>query len=349
MEKNVMSVLRDYDFRLDYLCEFIARGGYRRVLLQLPEGLKPFSWTVAEEIERRCNTEVVVYGDPSWGACDVPFLEALRVGAGLIVHYGHYPYAYAPVERVAGVEVVYVPLDYVPSISEELVERLANELTRRGLRRPLLVSNAQHAKSLRAVASRLEKVGLSPIVPVAPGVPPGLVVGCDYRVITLTRREDYDSVVVAAGGLFHALGAALATDAPVMQLDPYRGEVKDVGPERDRWLKLRYGVISRALGARNWAIWVGSLHGQSRFDLAKRLAALVERAGGVSRVFVSRYVTSRELSSVDTEDIHAHVVTSCPRVPIDDFSLLEYPKPVLTPGEATMVLTGQLEPYRFLW
>jgi Diphthamide synthase subunit DPH2 len=53
------------------------------------------------------------------------------------------------------------------------------------------------------------------------------------------------------------------------------------------------------------------------------------------------------MRDVDSEWFEAFVVTSCPRLPVDD--LYEYEKPVLTPGEAFMALQGRLEPYMFPW
>lgn len=339
-----------YDFKVDDLCRYISLGNYKRVLIQLPEGVKSQAPRIAREIESRCKAEVIISGDPNWGACDIPVHEARRVGASLIVHYGHYPYSYHPVQRDEGVEVLYIPMEYSEQLPVEVVDNITALLMGRGLRAPAVVSTAQHLREAKRLVGELRSRGIGAQLPEAYGTPPGLIIGCDYRAVAGTvASASIDSVVIIAGGLFHALGAALSTDKPVIQVDPYRREVKPLDGLREEWLKKRYGVIYRALSAVSWGIWVGALYGQMRFDLARRLASAIEKRGGRYFLFYSRYVTPREILSVDSDDIDAHVVTSCPRVPIDDFTFTDYNKPVLTPGEAMMVLSNKLEPYRFPW
>lgn len=339
-----------YDLKIDELCRFIEAGKFKRILLQLPEGLKGLSWNISSEIERKCDSEIIVYADPSWGACDIPVYEAYRLGASLIVHYGHYPYSYLPVQRDMGVEVVYIPMEYRGEIREHLVERAAGLLRDKGCRSVAIVATAQNIRNARSLASALNERGISAFLPEVYGGVPGLIIGCDYRTLTLAPYAGQaDCVVVVASGLFHALGAVLSTDKRVIQVDPHKEAVEDLEGVRESWLKKRYSVIYRALGAARWGIWLGSIYGQIRYDVAKNIAKMVEARGGSYRLFISKYVTHRELMSVDSPEIEAHVITSCPRVPIDDFTLMEYHKPVLSPGEAVMVLTGRLEPYRFLW
>jgi len=339
-----------YDLKLQELCKYIELGKHRRVLLQLPEGLKPHSASISRALREACSAEVIVSGDPGWGACDIPLDEAKRVGATLIVHYGHYPYSYHPVMGGHGVDVVYIPMEYTMELPREVLQNLKLLLEERGLKKPVVVATAQHLREAKRVAEFLRSGGFEASLPLSYGNPPGLILGCDYRALASPSQPGgFDSVVVVAGGLFHALGAALSTDRPVFQLDPYRREVRELSEEKSRWLKVRYGQLMKAMQAANWGIWVGALSGQSRMDLALHIARLIEEKGGSYVFFYSRYVTLRELSSVDSSEIDAHVITSCPRVPIDDFSLVDYPKPVLTPGEAIMVITGKLEPYRFLW
>jgi 2-(3-amino-3-carboxypropyl)histidine synthase len=337
-----------YDFKIKELCQYLRIGKYSRILLQLPEGVKQYASIISREIENECRVEVIISGDPNWGACDIPVFEAKKIGANLIVHYGHYPYSYNPVHHELGVDVLYIPMEYKGGIPDEILSKLEQLLREKNLSNPIVIATAQHLREAKRIVDELKKKGINARVPEVLGGLPGLVIGCDYRTITQATGSN-DSVIVISSGLFHALGAALATAKPVFQIDPYLMKVSSLDEERKNWLKKRYGVIYKALNATRWAIWVGALYGQTRLDYAKHIAGLIEKRGGSYLMVYSRYVTQREILSIDSRDIDAHIITSCPRIPIDDFTLIDFPKPVLTPGEAIMVLTNQLEPYRFPW
>ena len=338
-----------YDFKIKELCQYLRIGGYKRILVQLPEGVKQYASIITREIESECKVEVIISGDPSWGACDIPIFEAKRIGINLIVHYGHYPYSYNPVHHDMGVDVLYIPMEYKGEITYEALDEVRRLLREKNLNNPLVVATAQHLREAKRIVDELKKMGINAKLPEAYGTLPGLIIGCDYRVITQTPDASSDSVIVISSGLFHALGAALATNKPVLQIDPYLMKVTSLEEAKTSWLKKRYGVIYKALDATRWAIWIGALYGQARFDYAKYIANLIERRGGSYFIIYSRYVTQRELLSVDSQEIDVHVITSCPRIPIDDFTLIDFPKPVLTPGEAIMILTNQLDTYRFPW
>lgn len=345
-----MDINQLYDLKISDLCRYIEVGKYRKILIQLPEGIKTLAFTILQEINKRCNVDVIISGDPSWGACDIPIFEAKRLGVDLIIHYGHYPYPYNPVQREMGIDVLYIPLEYQLETPTQIIEKTIAALEEKGLKSPIVVASAQHIKEAKRMVVELNKKGFKALLPDVLGSLPGLIIGCDYRAVVQSSSTTHgDSIIVIASGLFHALGASLSSDKPTIHVDPIKNEVNFMEEVKNQWLKRRYGVIYKALNASTWAIWIGSLYGQLRFDLAKTISTLVEKRGGSYVFFYSRYVTHRELLSVESKMIDVHVITSCPRVPIDDYTFLDFPKPVLTPGEALMILNNQLEPYRFLW
>jgi len=339
-----------YDFEMEKIIEFIKKGNYNRIILQFPEGLKQYSTQIYELLRQEFKEKTFyIYGDHSWGSCDIPFQDASLIGAELIVHFGHTPYSMQPagINIPKGIDVLYVPSYSKLVISEELLDKLVEKLVERGLRKPILTSTIQHTRQLNEIKAFLENRGLKPVLEKTPDMEYGQIIGCDYRLIRL--KGNHDSVVIVSGGKFHALGAALSTNLPVIQLDPYSGIIEDLEKMREKWLKERYGVIYKAMEATNWGIWAGSMSGQYRETLIRYLKKLIEEKRGKWFLFYSRYVNKAVLSNLDNDNIHAHIITSCPRVPIDDFVIERYHKPVLSPGEAIMVLTGKLEEYRFMW
>ncbi len=87
-----MPVTDTYDLDIPAIVAKIASENATRVLIQLPDGLKP----AAEEIQRevlksRPGVELAFWGGSAFGSCDVP-LHVDRLGFDLLIHLGHAPW-----------------------------------------------------------------------------------------------------------------------------------------------------------------------------------------------------------------------------------------------------------------
>ncbi len=78
-----------YDFELGRVGSEVRKAGARRVGLQFPEGLKSYAVELASRIEDETDATVVVFVDPTYGACDTKDEQAVKLGLDLIVHFGH--------------------------------------------------------------------------------------------------------------------------------------------------------------------------------------------------------------------------------------------------------------------
>jgi 2-(3-amino-3-carboxypropyl)histidine synthase len=76
-----------YDLDLDRAIELIRKSGAKFVGLQAPEGLKRSLPAIAKAISRETGAEVIISGDPCYGACDVD-MELLDE-VDLMLHLGH--------------------------------------------------------------------------------------------------------------------------------------------------------------------------------------------------------------------------------------------------------------------
>ena len=322
----------------------------RLALLQLPPGLRPYSREIAECVEDATGARVVVQLDPVFGACDLAYPQAREIlGADLIVHVGHTPYpretSWSGAWPRGSPRVVYLPARSRLPLPLEAVRQAARVLAGRGAARVAVVGTAQHTHLLPRAAEALRGEGLEAAVP--RGSPPvfedGQVIGCDYRV---ALSSGADAFLYVGGGLFHPLGLYLASRRPVVQVDPYRGEARDVTPIGERTLRVRLYRVMQAMDARLYAVVVGLKTGQYRPWLVERLLDAIRGSGREALVYASDRLAREDLDSLP-RSVEAIVVTSCPRLPIDDFQGHE--PPVLTPGEAFMALEGRLEPYRFPW
>src|SRR4030067_2424167 len=80
--------MKGFDFEEERIKQEITKQGAKRVLLQLPEGLKPEAPRLAAIVEK-AGALPIISADPCYGACDVAAGEAERLGVDLIIHFGH--------------------------------------------------------------------------------------------------------------------------------------------------------------------------------------------------------------------------------------------------------------------
>lgn len=79
----------NYDLDLPGIVQTIRDEKARRVLVQLPDGLKPAAEEIrAAVLKELPQTELFFWGGSCFGACDVP-LHVDRLGFDLLIHLGH--------------------------------------------------------------------------------------------------------------------------------------------------------------------------------------------------------------------------------------------------------------------
>lgn len=78
-----------YDLSLDEIVSTIKNAKAKRVLIQLPDGLKPDAQQIQAAVTKDLpDIELCFWGGSAYGACDVP-LGADRLGFDLLLHLGH--------------------------------------------------------------------------------------------------------------------------------------------------------------------------------------------------------------------------------------------------------------------
>ena len=87
-QKSIEEINEKYDLELDKVVSTIKKQKARKVLLQFPEGLKPYSLEVSNYVSEKSSAEVFIWIDSCFGACDLP-IEAENLGVYLVVQFGH--------------------------------------------------------------------------------------------------------------------------------------------------------------------------------------------------------------------------------------------------------------------
>jgi 2-(3-amino-3-carboxypropyl)histidine synthase len=319
--------VKGFDFEEERLKQEIARLGAKRVLLQLPEGLKPEAPRLAKIIEKT-GALPIVSADPCYGACDLATLEAESLAVDLIIHFGH-----AKLLKHEKVPTLYVETRATITVDSAVEASLAL-LTRYS--KIGLATTVQHVQTLDAVREILVRAGKVVVIGDAGRLSyPGQVVGCDFSNVKSVAQE-VDAFLFVGGGKFHALGVALATSKPTVVADPYDKTAYSVDKEVQKILKQRWASIDEAGRAKVFGVLISLKPGQKHFDEAVKIKDAVEKMGKTAFLFAIREILPETLMEFPTVD--AYVNTACPRISLDDAS--KFRKPVLTVNEF-MVVSGE--------
>ena len=84
MEYKLENLERDYELELDRIVSEIEKNKSKTVLLQLPDGLKPWGLVLVDYLEKKTDAKVSIWLGDCFGACDLPNSDA-----DLVVQFGH--------------------------------------------------------------------------------------------------------------------------------------------------------------------------------------------------------------------------------------------------------------------
>ncbi len=339
------SICSLYEIDYEQLRRYIADN--KRVLIIAPNGLKKLYKCISDRYPDLLD-KVIFSSSPSYGSCDLPLSEIYTLKPDIIIHIGHSDYPWKSYSL--GVRILYVPAYYAKKPSRDELLIIKNTLEKTGISRIAIVATIQHIKIIDRIKEYLQENGFMVEIGEASfnTMAPGQVLGCEYSSLVKVK-DKIDAVLVVAGGYFHALGAYLVSGKPVYIYDPYRGVVEDYTREAYRVLAKRYYLVEKIRTGlyRSVGLIIGSTPGQYRPSLIDYLYRRSVEKGFKPYIISSHYLDKDRLTSIDNGfNLDFYVITSCPRLPIDDLS--DFYKPVLTPGEYIMVLNN-VKNYVFPW
>ncbi len=316
--------MKGFDFEEERIKQEIAKLGAKRVLLQLPEGLKPEAPRLAKIVEK-AGALPIVSADPCYGACDIATAEAERLGIDLIVHFGH-----AKLMKHESVPTVYMEARATVTV-DDAVEQAIPLLSKWG--KIGLATTIQHVQALDRAREMLVRAGKIVVVGDAGRINyAGQVCGCDYSNVK-SIANDVEAFLFIGGGQFHALGIALTTSKPTIIADPYEKRAYSINADAQKILKQRWACIEEAGRAKTFGVLIGLKVGQKRLDEALKIKDMLEKNGKTAFLFAIREVLPEALMEFPTVD--AYVNTACPRISIEAAS--KFSKPVLTVNEFRVV------------
>jgi 2-(3-amino-3-carboxypropyl)histidine synthase len=315
-----LEISETFDLRPDYIINVIKKLEAKTVGFQFPEGLKRKGAELAKKIEEATGAEVLISGDPCFGACDLD--RTLLEFVDVLFHFGH-----AELEDTGLSEKVYFiearsAVD-IKAVIEKAVSIIKGQ-------RIGLITTVQHVHKLPEACAILVAKGMTCVIGQGDSriAYPGQVLGCNF---SAARAEACDEYLYIGSGDFHPLGVALSTKKRVLAADPLSGEVREIDPSRI--LRQRSAVIAKSLDAKVFGIIVSSKNGQERLKLASSLKECAKMHGKEAYLILIDLVTPDQLLQFKVD---AYVNTACPRLAIDEVG--RFPSPMLTPQEFEIVL-----------
>lgn len=308
--------MEQFDFDLRTILKIIGDKNCKKIGLQFPEGLKRQAMDIARDIEVRTGIDIIISGNPCFGACDIDTILAGRVD--ILFHFGHSKMG--EYDNVVFIEAR-SNIDVIPAV------RAALDLLK--TRRIGLTTTVQHIHKLKEVCAALNELGKECIIGKGDARIgyPGQIIGCNFT----AARVECDELLYIGSGFFHPLGAAIATGKRVIAADPYLIQAVEVVP--GKFLRKRGGYIAQAMDAKVFGIIVSTKSGQQRMELARRLKRTANKHALLAFIILMDLVTPEQLLQFKAD---AYVNTACPRITIDDAE--RFHVPVLTPQEFEIVL-----------
>ena len=317
-----------FNLELDNVIQEIRRRNVKRLLIQIPYGLRSQAFQIADHIRNETHSETIVSANPCYGACDIAIEEASEFDADLILHFGHAPLPELDSSRILFVEAGAV-VDIAPVISLA-IKRIEEE------RRIGLVTTVQHIQGLKKAKQMLEDAGKTIVIPRKGdrATYDGQILGCDFE-SARGIADHVDVFLVIAGGDFHGVGVQIATGKRTLVCDPFSNEIRDMTDLSRRFLRKRYAAIEAFRKARKIGILIVTKSGQFNLQRAEQVRDILEEKGCKC---LSLSITEMRPILLDSfSDVEAFVNTGCPRISLDDQETFR--KPVLTVDE-TMIAVG---------
>jgi 2-(3-amino-3-carboxypropyl)histidine synthase len=305
---------------LDYdrLIGEIRKKKSRRILLQLPEGLKMQAQEIAQVLEKS-GAEILLSVETCYGACDILDREAKSLGCDLIIHVGH-----SEMLGKTQVPVIYeeyrMEFDPVPLLGKNLKAL-------EPFRSVCLLTTLQFLDSLDPAKKFLESKGKKILI----GKPkiakyPGQILGCDYSSAKACEKEA-DCFLFLGSGKFHPLGVAQNVEKPVLFLDFENGKIENLDKEKFRLMKIRVAQLEKARESRSFGILVSTKQGQGSLSLAEKVKKELEKKGKSAWILVAGEFTPEKILGLKLDCL---VDCACPRLS-EDTSLFK--KPIIRPED----------------
>lgn len=288
----------------------VKKAKPKRILLQVPEGLKTKVQDIASAIEKQ-GTECVIYADPTYGACDIPEKTAKMLECDLILHIGHTNMVGKTNPKTEYIEY-FADTDMLTPLKKH-----AGKL--KGIKTIALATTIQLVKKLPKIKEFLEKKSHKVVIGKSKNLSyAGQILGCDP---TAATGENADAILYLGSGTFHPLGIARYTKTPIYVLDIEKNQLYDLKEERKLYEKKTILKTIKYHDSKTVGILVSTKKAQFNKNTFK-IKKQIESEGKKADILVMDNIAPDKITGMQFDIL---VNTACPRIEDD----LVYDSPVV--------------------
>jgi 2-(3-amino-3-carboxypropyl)histidine synthase len=317
-----------YQLEIERVTEEVKKRNARRILLQLPDGIRSIAYKIVNAIIISTGAQVFVSGDSCYGACDIAINQAKELDIDLIIHYGH-----SEMVTYDDIPILFVHLKIdidVKSMMDAAEEKI-KDWNKIGV-----VTTIQHIHQIEDIENEIKNRGYLPILSTGLGKTPlfGQILGC-YLIGAQDIAKDVDGFLYLGGGSFHPIGLIMSTSKPVILVNPFTKKISNMA-EKDIFqiAKKRTASIEAAKKAKKIGILVSSKPGQRDIKTALKLENKFRKRNVNTIIIYLNEVKAEHLNNFTEPEVFLN--TGCPRISIDGVEGIK--KPILTVNEALIVL-----------
>ncbi|KAJ6634959.1 2-(3-amino-3-carboxypropyl)histidine synthase subunit 2 [Pseudolycoriella hygida] len=334
IERNVDTVTQEQSLpeiwneaRCSECSSWIKKNNFKKVCLQFPDSLIPFSIEITQELSRLVECEVYVLGDTSYGSCCIDEVAAAHIDADAIIHFGH-----ACLSRVSRLPVFYVFPNL--SIDPELLLNEINELQLLPSTHLLVFYDVGYYYSLDAIRAALISNPLIKIAKLAVNSEADLL-SYDFSSIHL---ENISTCLYIGKDdqTFFNLNISLHDKTWYLYdlTSPGVTHLNKVDPLSSNWMKRRYYFIEKCKDAQSIGIVVATLTAKGYLDVVQHIQKLAKIRGIRSYLISVGKVNPAKLANF--LDIDCFVLIGCPENKL--IASRDFYKPLLSTFEVEVAL-----------
>ncbi len=322
----------NYSFEIPKTIHRVRTAGAKKIALQFPEGLLLFATTISDILTQFCpGTETLIMGDVTYGACCIDDYTARALGCDLLVHYAHS--CLIPVD-VTKIKTLYVFVDISIDTSHLLATLERNFQAGKTI---AMVGTIQFNATLHGIKPVLERAGFKVLIPQITPLSKGEILGCTSPRLSI---DAVDLILYLGDGRFHLESAMIHNpELPAYRYDPYSRKLTRETYDHEEMHTLRRQAIQSAKKAKKWGLILGSLGRQGNPHTMTLIENHLHEQGTPFINLLLSEIFPGKLAVMD--DVECWVQIACPRLSIDWG--YAFPRPLLTPYEALVVLGGKKE------
>lgn len=299
--------------RCEEILEMIKKIKAKKILIQIPEGLKRSATDLIDFLEKN-NIECLLSIEPCFGACDLRDKEAKILGCDALLHIGHADF---------GLKTEVPTIFYEYYIDFDFINLLKNFIKKLNYKKFCLVTTIQFKNNLKKVKDFLEKNGFEIKAY-------DYILGCDISRVKKLEKS-IDAYLFLGSGRFHPLGLQEKVGKPVLFLDVENQTLENLYKEKEKIEIKKRLKIEKAKSYRNFGIIISLKPGQRKVKEAEKIKKMLLGMGKNAYILIVDQLTPEKILGLKIDVL---INTACPRISED---AQQYGKIILNPDEVEML------------